>query len=306
MAMTKCSECGHDVSTLAATCPNCGAPLRASPVQPLSGADFQMRLPFKIALGFIAIVVVVAGVASAFRPVAFERARPAVVVSVEELEGAYQQNTLAADARFKGQRLSLTSAVQNINTDIANGAYLVLGRPGQFMAPQAAIAESDRGRAASLHPGDVVSLLCTGAGDIAKMPMLADCRFQSDATAPVQSEDSHADPVAIAKPLGVKEEQPATVTGVLMKGTFENCCENGNSHMQPYFKVHLARPIVFIGPGYSPDPMVDVQLGGLQDGNPGADRQGQVVTMRCERLIEGVTSHYAERAYCENAKPAEQ
>lgn len=26
MALTKCRECGHDVSTSAATCPNCGAP----------------------------------------------------------------------------------------------------------------------------------------------------------------------------------------------------------------------------------------------------------------------------------------
>lgn len=27
MALTKCKECGHDVSTSAKTCPNCGAPL---------------------------------------------------------------------------------------------------------------------------------------------------------------------------------------------------------------------------------------------------------------------------------------
>jgi zinc ribbon protein len=28
MALTKCSECGHDLSTSAAACPNCGAPVR--------------------------------------------------------------------------------------------------------------------------------------------------------------------------------------------------------------------------------------------------------------------------------------
>lgn len=31
MALTKCEDCGHDVSTQAAACPNCGRPLNAAP-----------------------------------------------------------------------------------------------------------------------------------------------------------------------------------------------------------------------------------------------------------------------------------
>ena len=48
--------------------------------------------------------------------------------------------------------------------------------------------------------------------------------------------------------------------------------------------------------------MVDVQLGGFQVGSFGANLQGQVVTMQCESLVEGVSGHYAERAYCKDAK----
>src|SRR5881396_3698263 len=32
MALTKCPECGHEVSTAAAACPNCGAPVKAASV----------------------------------------------------------------------------------------------------------------------------------------------------------------------------------------------------------------------------------------------------------------------------------
>lgn|GEM_PF-6837104 len=34
MALTKCFECGHEVSTAAAACPNCGAPLAADSARP--------------------------------------------------------------------------------------------------------------------------------------------------------------------------------------------------------------------------------------------------------------------------------
>lgn len=37
MALTKCSECGHNVSTTAAACPNCGAPTAAATPPPIPG-----------------------------------------------------------------------------------------------------------------------------------------------------------------------------------------------------------------------------------------------------------------------------
>ncbi len=42
MAMTKCSECGHDVSTLAAACPGCGAPAPKDP--PATPSEFVKSL----------------------------------------------------------------------------------------------------------------------------------------------------------------------------------------------------------------------------------------------------------------------
>jgi Host cell surface-exposed lipoprotein len=35
MALVKCEDCGHDVSTEAASCPNCGRPMIPAPAPPL-------------------------------------------------------------------------------------------------------------------------------------------------------------------------------------------------------------------------------------------------------------------------------
>ena len=51
MAMTKCAECEHPISTLAAACPSCGAPARAVP--PATTPQPQVRRPFKIAAGVV-------------------------------------------------------------------------------------------------------------------------------------------------------------------------------------------------------------------------------------------------------------
>lgn len=187
MAMTKCAECAHPISTLAQACPSCGAPTRAMQPKPASvAAQPQIRLPFKIALAGIGAIFLSAGVFGLLNPDRRPVAPAPLNVTVDELEAAYAQNTVAADARFKGRPLVVESVVQNINTDIGGGAYLVLGRQDQILAPQAGIAESDRGTAASLHPGSRVRLLCMGAGDIAKMPMLSDCHFQAEPTASIE------------------------------------------------------------------------------------------------------------------------
>ncbi len=191
MAMTKCTECGHPISTLAQACPSCGAPTRT--VQP---APPQVRLPFKVAAAVVGAIMIAAVVYALVNPTKPSGQAP-LNVTVDELEAAYAQNTIAADARFKGRPLVVESVVQNINTDIGGGAYLVLGRQDQLLAPQAGIAESDRGTAASLHPGSRVRLLCIGAGDIAKMPMLSDCHFQAQPTTsiePSQPQPQRAEP----------------------------------------------------------------------------------------------------------------
>jgi hypothetical protein len=101
----------------------------------------------------------------------------AINVSAVALGDAYEANSVAADMRFKGQRLRITGDVHSISTDIFDHAVIEL-QSSQFLSPQATLADSHKSRAAQIRTGQVVTLLCTGAGDVMKMPMLKDCSFQ--------------------------------------------------------------------------------------------------------------------------------
>ena len=117
-----------------------------------------------------------------------------------------------------------------------------------------------------------------------------------------QMSDAQALQTAVATPLGIKESAPGVFVGVLNAGTFDNCCIDGRSTPTPFWSIHLLRPIVFVGPDFDPAQMLDVQLGGLRDDSPGAGSKGRAVAVQCSSVEEGVTGHYAERAYCADAK----
>jgi hypothetical protein len=53
VALTKCPECGHDVSTLADKCPNCGAPIAQQPATVVKAGPSVVLVISLIALGAI-------------------------------------------------------------------------------------------------------------------------------------------------------------------------------------------------------------------------------------------------------------
>lgn len=64
MSLMKCSECGKDVSTQAATCPNCGAPVVIAPDAPPidKAAEDRSSKQMKRILLFFAIAVIIFGI----------------------------------------------------------------------------------------------------------------------------------------------------------------------------------------------------------------------------------------------------
>ncbi|NIX94778.1 hypothetical protein HCG45_18780 [Pseudomonas fulva] len=97
-------------------------------------------------------------------------------VTAQALASAYDDNTVAADARFKGKRFKVTGTVLDINTDFTGDPYITLrGGVNQFMEPQFGFEKSDAEQLAVLRKGSKVTLLCTGRGDVAKTPMSKDC-----------------------------------------------------------------------------------------------------------------------------------
>lgn len=98
-------------------------------------------------------------------------------VTAVELSRAYAENTVAADAKFKGKKFKVTGVVEDINTDFMGNPYLTLRGVNQFMPGQYGFSKSDNESLSQVRKGNRVTLVCTGQGDIAKMPSSKDCSF---------------------------------------------------------------------------------------------------------------------------------
>ncbi|MFJ2487846.1 hypothetical protein [Pseudomonas sp. NPDC087639] len=97
-------------------------------------------------------------------------------VTASDIAVAYNENTVAADQKFKGKKFKVSGTVTDINTDFMGNPYLTLrGGVNQFMEPQFAFEKSEADSLASLKKGAKVTLLCVGKGDVAKIPMSGSC-----------------------------------------------------------------------------------------------------------------------------------
>lgn len=193
MAIIKCYECSADVSTLAKTCPKCGAPVRQGQAKDADGGSPILKY------GAIAIaVLIVAMVATkpakkpatpydpAPTPAELARHKAATAgnstasdvlpTTIEDMAADYDANTVAADAKYKGRRVTLTGTVGDISTDVANNAFLMLrGQSNASATARAVLQDSQRQAAAAIERGQTVRVLCTGDGDILKRPQLKSC-----------------------------------------------------------------------------------------------------------------------------------
>lgn len=95
--------------------------------------------------------------------------------TASDLAKAYNDNTVAADQKFKGKKFKVSGTVVSINTDLMGDPYITLrGGVNQFMEPQFSFDESIS-QIASLKKGSKVTLICVGNGDVAKTPMSGSC-----------------------------------------------------------------------------------------------------------------------------------
>jgi hypothetical protein len=94
-----------------------------------------------------------------------------------QLAKDYEENTVAADQKYKGKKFVVTGTVSDINTDIMGRPYVTLRGTNEFMAPHFSFDKSAGDQLAKLRKGVKVTLACEGAGDMAKIPMSEDCQF---------------------------------------------------------------------------------------------------------------------------------
>lgn len=104
------------------------------------------------------------------------------VYTPEDLVDAYDENTLRADSKFKGSEFLLKGRVSEISTSITGSPYLVLGTNTRYglYDPIANFVRHEDWKLESLSKGQRVVLRCFGAGDIAKKPILDNCKMVAD------------------------------------------------------------------------------------------------------------------------------
>lgn len=103
-------------------------------------------------------------------------AAPLPQYTAAELARAYEENAVAADAKFKGKRFQVSGTVAEISTDLfGDPAVTLKGGVNQFLEPTFGFDKSQLDAIAKLRKGQKISLACKGMGDVIKAPQSGGC-----------------------------------------------------------------------------------------------------------------------------------
>jgi hypothetical protein len=178
----RCARCGKVVSRRALVCRRCGKQQRVNPrsvmllvaglflIALFSFATANPRLPFGRLRGETP-----APAETVPAPRAASTADPSAITAVE-LWAAYEANPAKADARFKGNPISVTGTISDIRRDYL-GDTLVRLKTGETLAGVRATVVSRLDSRSMPARGQTVSLRCTGGGAIIGAPILSACRM---------------------------------------------------------------------------------------------------------------------------------
>jgi hypothetical protein len=195
MAIIACSECAHEVSNKAATCPNCGAPIAAA------APHVKRRTKRGILSIFIALAVLCLIAATlwylpsnqlnallgqfrskaehpapapavpssaAIHPVVAARSvphesgdapRPVYQISAEQLFQAYSANAVATQNRIGNSRIRITGSVAEIDED-ASGHPVVRLSTSHDDSAEMLLNDDQKVAAAELVKGEMVDVQC--------------------------------------------------------------------------------------------------------------------------------------------------
>lgn len=103
---------------------------------------------------------------------------PPIQINAPYLYAAYKDNEIAADQIYKGKIVEVSGTVGRIRKDFADNAILELMTSNQFESVSAYLKDDSVSFAATLSPGNSVTVLCRGAGMIVGSPMLKDCSIK--------------------------------------------------------------------------------------------------------------------------------
>lgn len=98
-------------------------------------------------------------------------------VTAKEIAQAYEDNTVAADQKYKGKRFAVKGRVTNINTDFTGAPYITMGGVNEYAEPQFGFDKESSHQLASVKKGSILTLVCKGKGDVMKTAMSDSCKI---------------------------------------------------------------------------------------------------------------------------------
>ncbi len=101
-----------------------------------------------------------------------------IEVSSTRLFNDYQANEVAADNRYKGQKLLVTGTVASIDKGLFGSMVLRLSTPNEFMSTMCSMESSEASSLSQISKGEQVRVLCEGSGMTIGSPSLRDCTFR--------------------------------------------------------------------------------------------------------------------------------
>ncbi len=87
-----------------------------------------------------------------------------IEISASDLFAEYQNNSVAADQKYKGKKLKVTGTINDIGKDIADDTYITIETGEMFYEIQCYFLDSELDDVAGLKKGDSVTLIGTCDG----------------------------------------------------------------------------------------------------------------------------------------------
>lgn len=205
MALIDCPECMHKISDQSNSCPNCGFlthrirnPKDDTVSTPVK--KFKVNKPDKgyKQASFKQVMIVIIGAflffyffiksdhneeiqATAFAvPTEATESAIEIETTAEKMIATYKANEVKGDAIYKDKRIKIVGTVDSISSGLSDKATVLLssGKKEFSFTNVHASGDSDfHNRAINLNKGDVITLVCTGDGEVIGSPFLKDCRF---------------------------------------------------------------------------------------------------------------------------------
>ena len=105
-------------------------------------------------------------------------ATPDYVLSADTLFRAYDQNAVAADAKYEDKIVKVSGTIQSIGKDIMDTAYLVIGGSGFLDGVQCMLPSGQESLVASVSKGQYVTLKGKVSGQFGNV-IVNNCSFSN-------------------------------------------------------------------------------------------------------------------------------